>query len=139
MAISARKLKDLAVDAVSVPSAEEIYRRKVEELRAARKWLDGIVTRQIAIEAKRDGKAPQSLLDDKAATLAEIERLERECDLAYHVLPRPAPAPQTLESQRQVRAEAGHLSVQVGCPLCAVDWPLGGRSHEASYARPAVG
>ena len=47
MATALKKLKDLATDAVVVPTTAELYRRKATELDTARQKHAGIVARQI--------------------------------------------------------------------------------------------
>src|SRR4029078_12732865 len=46
-----RKLKNLAVDAISIPTTQELYDRKIAELADAKRRLAEIVARLIKVEA----------------------------------------------------------------------------------------
>ena len=50
---ASRKLKDLATDAITLPTAQQFYDRKVSELHDAQRKLDGIVKRQIDLEKQQ--------------------------------------------------------------------------------------
>lgn len=102
-----RKLKSLAADAISIPTTEELYARKSEELRDARRRLNDIVKRQIAIETNRSRSAGDNtaILAEKAKATAAVERLENEGGLlkAELVAQRPKP-PLTPQQQFWVDA-----------------------------------
>jgi hypothetical protein len=76
----ARRLKDLATDAIVLPSLEELAARKADELRDARDRLNAIVKRQIAIESgqRRRTGDNTSILAEKAAMIERIEKLQTE-------------------------------------------------------------
>ena len=77
---ASRKLKSLASDAVTIPSAEELAARMGEKIIAERRKLDKIIERQIALEAggtKATGYN-DAINREKADQLKVIERLEHE-------------------------------------------------------------
>jgi hypothetical protein len=68
------------VDAVVIPSTQDLIERKGAELRAARDKLDAITKRQIDLESKQPSARHglDALMADKARTQATIERLQDE-------------------------------------------------------------
>jgi vacuolar-type H+-ATPase subunit I/STV1 len=113
---SARKLKDLAHDAITLPTTEELYARKVAELHAARRKLDGVVQRQLKLEEANPPKraAIEAILAEKAEAKALIRRLEDETSLLRSSLDAQKP-PRDLTPEQKIRlaASTGHLSVAV--------------------------
>ena len=69
----ARKLRDLASDAVVLPITEELYQRKCSDLEAAKRKLDGIITRQLKLEENQQRRPA-----DVAAITAEKRAAEGE-------------------------------------------------------------
>ena len=104
---ASRKLKELASDAISIPSAQELYDRKSAELRHARQKLDGIVKRQIAIEKgkSRSSGDTAAVVAEKVAAEALITRLENEAGLLKQPLIDARPKP-PLTPQQQMWADA---------------------------------
>jgi hypothetical protein len=103
------KLKNLATDAVRVPSKEEIYARRTSEIAAAKADLAKVVAQIITAE-----KLPNSqrrdhfqLLAKRASLKAKVERLSREAGLlkAEIVAARPQPP---LNQWQQLFADAAN-------------------------------
>jgi hypothetical protein len=90
-----RELKELASDAISIPTTEELYARKSAELSEARRKLAEIVARQIKLESgnSTNFQAHQSIVAEKAAAEALVARLENEGGLlkAELIAQRPKP------------------------------------------------
>lgn len=124
-----RKLKDLAADAVSIPSTQELYARKKQELRDAHRKLSTIVERQIAIEkntSRRTGDTT-AVLTEKAATLDLIERLSSEAGVLNAQIQAAKPKP-PLTPQQQVRYD------MVVWPPAQAPWKTGS-SEQIAQAR----
>jgi hypothetical protein len=82
---ASRKLKELASDTISIPTAQELYDRAVDRLHDARRKLLDIEARQRAIESgkSRSSGDTAGILAEKKAATARIERLEAESTLLY--------------------------------------------------------
>lgn len=105
---ASRKLKDLATDAITLPTAQQLYDRKVSELHDAQRKLDGIVKRQIDLEKQQpsqQGGRLETLLREKRDAEALVERLANESGMlkAEIVAKRPKPP---LTPQQQIRRDA---------------------------------
>jgi hypothetical protein len=76
----AKRLKDLASDAVSIPTPDELYRRKCADLTEAKTKLADLVARQIKIEANQQRRTgdTDSIVTEKRLVEAKIARLENE-------------------------------------------------------------
>jgi hypothetical protein len=114
MANTIKKLKDLASDAVVVPTTAELYRRKASDLDAARKKHADIVARQLKIESvqqRRRGDT-DAILAERAKSFALIDRLERETEILAHQ--RHAEKPVTLTPEQQHWVDAFAVQPQAG-------------------------
>jgi hypothetical protein len=114
MATALKKLKDLATDAVVVPTTAELYRRKATELDTARQKHAGIVARQIKMESlqQRRPSDTAAILAERAKSLALIDRLERDTEILAQQ--RHAEKPIALTPQQQVWADAFAVQPQAG-------------------------
>jgi hypothetical protein len=95
----ARKLKDLAVDSVVLPSPDELYRRKCADVAEAKQKLASIVASIIKTEAntqRRHGDT-DALYAERTRAKALVERLQNEAGLLKEqiISERPAPAKST--------------------------------------------
>ena len=99
-----KRLKDLATDAITIPSAAEIYKRKVAEIEDAKAKLSAIVAKQIRIEkgASRRTGDTEAVLAEKRDLKAQIARLSDE---AATIKAQFAPKPK-LSPQQQFLADA---------------------------------
>ena len=114
MATALKKLKDLAIDAVTVPDTAELLSRKSSELDNARRKHADIVARQLKIESvqqRRRGDT-DAILAEKAKSFALIDRLERESEILAQQ--RYAEKPVTLTPEQQVWADAFAVQPQSG-------------------------
>lgn len=92
-----RKLKNLASDAIKIPSAAEIYKRKVAEIADAKAKLAAIVAKQIQIEEgkSRSTGDTATLLAEKRELKAKLGRLSDEAaTLKWQFAPKPKLSPQ---------------------------------------------
>jgi hypothetical protein len=107
------KLKNLAKDAIVVPSTFELCARKSDELVAAREKLAKLVERQLALESgsNRVARDIQPIAAAKAEARDLVQRLERESGVLKEKLRAESP-PEKLTPE-QVRAQ---LTVHVGLP-----------------------
>lgn len=105
----ARKLRDLATDAVQIPDTKTVYARKVSELDDARRKYDGIIQRQIEAEKLQPSQRSTSLsgiLAARADAEALIKRLEGESSVVRAQLDAENPKPiLTPAQQRQALAD----------------------------------
>jgi hypothetical protein len=110
----ARKIRQLGADAISIPSTEELVRRKAEEIEAARAKHQVIVQRQLQLETgtSRIPSAIAVVVEEKKAALALIERLERESDILVQQLE--ASKPRNLTPQQRYWADAFTPQPQTG-------------------------
>jgi hypothetical protein len=76
----AKRLKDLATEAISLPSAAELYGRKIGELETAKRRLAEIIRRQIALEQQQPSKRSATL----DAIVVEKRAAEELCDRLSH-------------------------------------------------------
>ena len=78
-----KQLKSIATDAVVLPTAADLCRRKSEELDAARQKHAAIVARIIKIEQTQQRRTgdTDALKRERKESLARIARLERETEL----------------------------------------------------------
>src|SRR5262245_10109497 len=86
-----KKLKELATDAISLPSPQEVYDRICDKLHDARRRVDACAKRQIEAEKIRNGtidrRALAAAIAGKNAALAAVARLERESAVALAAIP----------------------------------------------------
>jgi hypothetical protein len=88
----ARKLKDLAVDSVVLPSPDELYRRKCADVAEAKAKLADLIARQLKIESatsRRSGDT-DAVVVEKRAIETKIERLSTEAEMIKQQIERPA-------------------------------------------------
>lgn len=112
-----RKLKELASDAISVPTTEKLAERKSDELAEARRKLNDIVVRQIKLEQKNGGTSAQikAVIAEKHAAEALVEKLQNESGILKQQLIAARPKP-PLTLQQQFWADAFAASVPPPSP-----------------------
>jgi hypothetical protein len=124
---SAKKLKDLATDAVVLPTPETLYQRKIDEIATTKAELARVVSQIIAAEKEPNSRRPgyADLLAKRQALKEKIDQASREAGLAKEAiaaarpkaplpaakqmwadsLPAPTPSPFSKEEMRAAKAE----------------------------------
>jgi hypothetical protein len=103
----ARKLKDLAVDSVVLPSPAELYRRKCADVAEAKAKLADLIARQLKIESatsRRSGDT-DAVVVEKRAIETKIERLSTEAALLKEQITAARP-PAPLSDRQEAWAQA---------------------------------
>ena len=120
MATALKKLRDLATDAVVLPTREDLYRRKCAHIDAAKAELARTVARVIEAEkmqpSQRRGYA--ELMASKSAQEEKVERLCREAGMVKQQLVDARPKPPLTPSQ-QIWADL--IPAPTQCPYSAAD------------------
>jgi hypothetical protein len=131
---SAKKLKDLAVDTVKIPSPSELLARKTDEIATLKQKLAALVAKQIAVEKnpQHQSRDIAAIVVEKRLVAATISRLENEAgilkgqvvasrpqaplapraQLWVDALPVPPPSPYTKAEMRAARAELDAVVAQ---------------------------
>jgi hypothetical protein len=78
----AKRLKNIASDAVTIPSIEEIYKRKAEEIAAAKVQLANTVARVIEQEKIQQRSQRRGYPELMAAKVAQEQKVARLCNEA---------------------------------------------------------
>jgi chromosome segregation ATPase len=101
----AKRLKDLASDAVSIPTPDELYRRKCADITEAKQKLSALVSRQLKIESTQQRRTgdTDAVVREKRDLKEKLERLQTEAEMIKQQIERPA-KPMTAWGQAWVEA-----------------------------------